>query len=158
MQSARYAQPRPPQVTISSTSMKNRSHCIVARVLIIGLSQKCAKSCRLHLTRCNDTVAQHLPHSCRAHPERLRAVWRVLDIHTHEYAPKYASAGADSTSDSRYTQQEHIFLPCANATQVAAGRQQQLRAHHHTRRYQPQICKFIQLGAVDNKVVLREHR
>ena len=124
MQSARYAQPRPPQVTISSTSMKNRSHCIVARVLIIGLSQKCAKSCRLHLTSCNDTVAQQLSHSCRAHPERLRVVWRVLDIHTHAYTPKYASAGADSTGISRHKQQHASFCKlrqCNTGRQCAAG-------------------------------------
>ena len=124
MQSARYAQPRPPQVTISSTSMKNRSHCIVARVLIIGLSQKCAKSCRLHLTSCNDTVAQQLSHSCRAHPERLRAVWRVLDIHTHAYTPKYASAGADSTGISRHKQQHASFCKlrqCNTGRQCTAG-------------------------------------
>ena len=53
----RYARPRPPRVTISSTSMKNRSQCIVARVLKSSLdsAKKRAKSCRLHLTRCNDT-------------------------------------------------------------------------------------------------------
>ena len=102
--------------------MKSRSHSIVARMLIIGPSR--AKSCRLHLTSCNDTVAQQLSHSCRAHPERLRVVWRVLDIHTHSYTPKYASAGADSTGISRHKQQHASFCKlrqCNTGMQCAAA-------------------------------------
>ena len=87
-------------------------------------AKKRAKSCRLHLTSCNDTVAQQLSHSCRAHPERLRVVWRVLDIHTHAYTPKYAPAGADSTGISRHKQQHASFCKlrqCNTGRQCAAG-------------------------------------
>ena len=117
MQSARYAQPRPPQVTISSTSMKNRSHCIVARVLIIGLSQKCAKSCRLHLTSCNDTVAQHLSHSCRAHPvsgyESYGACWTYTHTPTHQSMLLQAQIRPASADTNNST---HHSASCANAT------------------------------------------
>ena len=44
MRSARYARPSPPRVAVSSTSMKNRSHSIVAQMLIIALSQKSAQN------------------------------------------------------------------------------------------------------------------
>ena len=67
---------------------------------------------------------QQLSHSCRAHPERLRVVWRVLDIHTHSYTPKYASAGADSTGISRHKQQHASFCKlrqCNTGRQCAAG-------------------------------------
>jgi hypothetical protein len=85
MQSARYARPRPPRVTISSTSMMSRPPSIVARVLIIGSSQKSAQNRAVYISQAAMTQWRNI---CRIHAELTQSGYESYGAYwTHKRTP-----------------------------------------------------------------------
>jgi len=85
MQSARYARPRPPRVTISSLSMKSRPPSIVARVLIIGPSQKSAQNRAAYISQAAMTQWRNI---CRIHAELTQSGYESYGAYwTHKRTP-----------------------------------------------------------------------